>query len=183
MAARGGPAPARGRQPSTPQAGGRRRLAARPRAARRDGLAQRLADRRGEHRIRSTRCAMSTLLLNSKVDGVLVGSSDPPAADERRALGELAALIAAAAGRRPELVVVLAGGMSDHLPAFGDVGRRPGEVVLGPSARRGIAGRPAGGSPARARAAARRRPSLARLGRHGARRRARSPRRRRRDRL
>ena len=86
--------------------------------------------------------AMSTLLLDSKVHGVLVGAGDPPAADERRELGELAALIAAAAGRRPELVVVLAGGMSDHLPAFGDVGRRPGEVVLGPSARRGIPGGP-----------------------------------------
>jgi hypothetical protein len=40
------------------------------------------------------------------------------------------ALVAGVAERRPELIVVLAGGMSDHLPAFGDVGRRPGEVVL-----------------------------------------------------
>jgi len=85
---------------------------------------------------------MTTLLLDASVHGVLVGAGDPPAADERRALGELAALVAAAAERRPELVVVLAGGMSDHLPAFGDVGRRPGEVVLGPSARRGIPGGP-----------------------------------------
>ena len=46
---------------------------------------------------------------------ILVGAGDPPAADERRALGELAALVAAAADRRPEVPVVLAGGMSEHL--------------------------------------------------------------------
>ena len=33
--------------------------------------------------------------------------------------------------------VILAGGMADHLAAFGDVGPRPGEVVLGPAAQRG----------------------------------------------
>jgi hypothetical protein len=86
--------------------------------------------------------AMSALLLEAGVHGVLAGAGDPPAADERRALGELSELVAAAAERRPELIVVLAGGMSDHLPAFGDVGRRPGEVVLGPSARRGAPGGP-----------------------------------------
>ena len=85
---------------------------------------------------------MSTLLLDASVHAVLVGAGDPPAADERRALGELAALVAAVAERRPELVVVLAGGMSEHLPAFGDVGRRQGEVVLGPPARRGVPGGP-----------------------------------------
>ncbi|MFL5673955.1 MAG: hypothetical protein ACJ779_03025, partial [Chloroflexota bacterium] len=86
--------------------------------------------------------AMSRLLLDASVHGVLVGAGDPPAADERRALGELAALVSAVAERRPKLIVVLAGGMSGHLPAFGDVGRRPGEVVLGPAARRGVPGGP-----------------------------------------
>ena len=86
--------------------------------------------------------SMSRTLLDASVDAVLVGAGDPPAADERRALGELAALVAGVAERRPELIVVLAGGMSDHLPAFGDVGRRPGEVVLGPAARRGAPGGP-----------------------------------------
>ena len=43
---------------------------------------------------------MTTMLLEAGVSCVLVGASDPPAADERRALGELAALVAAAAGRR-----------------------------------------------------------------------------------
>ena len=76
--------------------------------------------------------AMSTMLLDKSVTGVLVGAGDPPSADERRALGELAALIAAVAGRRPEVTVILAGGMAEHLAAFGDVGARPGEVVLGP---------------------------------------------------
>ena len=86
--------------------------------------------------------AMTTMLLDASVQGVLVGAGDPPAADERRALGELAALVAAVAERRPDLVIVLAGSMSDHLPAFGDVGRRKGEVVLGPPARRGVPGGP-----------------------------------------
>ncbi len=45
---------------------------------------------------------MTTLLLDAGVDAILVGSGDPPAADERRGLGELTALVAAAASRRPE---------------------------------------------------------------------------------
>lgn len=81
--------------------------------------------------------AMSTLLLDAGVTGILVGAGDPPAADERRALGELTALVAAAAGRRPELTVVLAGGMTEHLGAFGDLATRPGEILLGPAAGRG----------------------------------------------
>ena len=86
--------------------------------------------------------AMSTLLLDAGVSGILVGAGDPPAADERRALGEMAALVAAAAERRPDLIIVLAGGMADHLAAFGDLSRRPGEVVVGPAARRGVPGGP-----------------------------------------
>ena len=76
------------------------------------------------------------------VSGILVGAGDPPAADERRALGELAALVSAAAGRRPEVTVVLAGGMAEHLAAFGDGSARPGEVLLGPAAHRGTPGGP-----------------------------------------
>jgi hypothetical protein len=88
--------------------------------------------------------AMSRLLLDVGVDGILVGAGDPPAADERRALGELAALVAAVAERRPELTVILAGAMSEHLAAFGDIGSRPAEVLLGPAAQRGLAGGPLG---------------------------------------
>jgi hypothetical protein len=86
--------------------------------------------------------AMTALLLDVGVTGILVGAGDPPAADERRAVGELAALVAAAAGRRPEVTVILAGGMAEHLEVFGDVSTRPGEVLLGPAARRGVPGGP-----------------------------------------
>ena len=80
---------------------------------------------------------MSTLLLDPGVDGILVGAGRPPAADERRALGELGALVAAAAHRRPELPVVLAGGMGAELHAFGDVADRLGRVLVGPAAHAG----------------------------------------------
>lgn len=86
--------------------------------------------------------AMSTLLLDSTVDAILVGAGDPPSVDERRGLAELAALVAAAARRRPESLIVLAGGMSDHLPAFEDPEHRTGEVVLAPAARRGASAGP-----------------------------------------
>jgi hypothetical protein len=84
--------------------------------------------------------AMTTLLLDRIVAGILVGAGDPPAPDERRALAELAALVAAAAARRPELTVVLAGGMAEHIETFGDVSTRAGEVLVGPAARRGSPG-------------------------------------------
>src|SRR4051794_25821768 len=86
--------------------------------------------------------AMLTMLLDAKISGILVGAGDPPAADERRALGELTALIASVAERRPDLTIILAGGMAEHLGAFGDVGRRKGEVMLGPAATRGVPGGP-----------------------------------------
>ena len=86
--------------------------------------------------------AMSALLLDARLSGILVGAGEPPAAHERRALGEMAALVAAVAERRPELVVVLAGGMADHVATFGDLARRPGEVVIAPGARRGEPGGP-----------------------------------------
>jgi hypothetical protein len=84
--------------------------------------------------------AMSTMLLDASVDGVLAGAGDPPAADERRPLGELGALLAAAAERRPELTVVLAGGMRDQLVSFGDLTARPAPVVTTAAAAAGEAG-------------------------------------------
>jgi len=86
--------------------------------------------------------AMSELLLRAGVSAVLVGAGAPPAADERRLLGELAALVAAVAARRPDLTIVLAGGMTDLLHAFGDLARRPGEVVFAPAAQRDLPGGP-----------------------------------------
>ena len=71
------------------------------------------------------------------MDAILTGAGDPPAADERRALGELGALVAAAAHRRPELPVILAGGMGGQLHAFGDVSDRLGRVLVGAAARAG----------------------------------------------
>ncbi len=78
--------------------------------------------------------AMSRLLLEHNVEAILVGAADPPRADERSAIRELAALVAAVAVRRPELPIVLSGSMSEGLEAFGDVGSRPGEIVLAPAA-------------------------------------------------
>lgn len=83
---------------------------------------------------------MSTLLLDSGVDGILAGAGDPPAADERRALGELGALVAAAAHRRPEVPVVLAGGMGGQLHAFGDAADRTGRVLIGSATHPGPEG-------------------------------------------
>jgi hypothetical protein len=79
--------------------------------------------------------AMTRLLADRSVDAILAGADDPPGADERGALRELAALVAAAAARVPTVPVILAGAMSDGLAAFGDLNGRPGEVLLGPSAR------------------------------------------------
>jgi hypothetical protein len=83
---------------------------------------------------------MSTLLLDPGVDGFLVGAGSPPAADERRALGELGALVAASAHRRSELPVVLAGGMAAELQAFGDMADRLGRVLVAPAAHAGSDG-------------------------------------------
>ena len=85
---------------------------------------------------------MSTLLLDPGVNGILVGAADPPAADERRALGELGALVAAAALRRPEIPVILAGGMAGQLHAFGDVTDRPARILIGTAALSGPEGAP-----------------------------------------
>lgn len=79
--------------------------------------------------------AMSRLVLDPEIDAVLAGSGDPPTADERGSLAELATLVAAVAERRPGLTVVLAGALTDELGRFGDVAARPGEVLLGAAVR------------------------------------------------
>jgi hypothetical protein len=85
--------------------------------------------------------AMTRLLLDPTVEAILAGAGDPPGADERGALPELATLVAAIAERRPTLTIVLAGSLADELERFGDVGARPGEVLLGAAAT-GVRGRP-----------------------------------------
>ncbi len=86
--------------------------------------------------------AMSRLLLESGTDGILAGAGDPAGADERGALAELTALVAAVAARRPEGLVVLAGAMADGAAAFGDLNARVGQLLLAPAARPGPAGAP-----------------------------------------
>src|SRR6185436_20575177 len=80
--------------------------------------------------------AMPRLLLDRDLGGIVAGAGDPPRADERGGIRELATLVAAVATRRPEIPIVLSGAMSDAVDVFGDVRARPGEVVLGPAARR-----------------------------------------------
>ncbi len=84
---------------------------------------------------------MSRLLLDHDIDAILVGASDPPRADERSAIRELAALVSAVAVRRPAVPIVLSGGMSETLDDFGDVSTRSGPIVLAPAAVEAAPGR------------------------------------------
>ncbi|MFL5727552.1 MAG: hypothetical protein ACJ765_05095 [Chloroflexota bacterium] len=82
--------------------------------------------------------AMTGAILDPAVDAVLLGAGEPPGPDERRALEDVAALVAAAAIRRPELTVLLAGAMSEQLSRFETAdGERQGEILLGPAAAAG----------------------------------------------
>ena len=91
--------------------------------------------------------AMTALLLDPAVDGVLAGAGDPPGADERGAITELPSLVAAVAARQPDRLVILAGAMAEGVAAFGDATARDGETLLAPAARerrrRGAAARAA----------------------------------------
>lgn len=88
---------------------------------------------------------VATALAHPRASAVLAGASDPPGADERSLLPELATLVAATAERRPGLVTVLAGGLAE--PGGRAEGLfhpdRPGATVLAPAAAAG------GGEPLR----------------------------------
>jgi hypothetical protein len=85
---------------------------------------------------------LTARLLDPTVDVLLVGAGDPPGADERRNLGELAAIVAGVVARRPDITVVLAGAMTEHLERIeSSAGERSGELLLAPAA---AAGEPAG---------------------------------------
>ena len=86
--------------------------------------------------------AMTRLLLDGGIDGILAGAGDPPGADERGPLAEFTALVAAAAQRRPERLVILAGAVAEATDAFGDLNAREGETLLAPAARPGPDGAP-----------------------------------------
>lgn len=80
--------------------------------------------------------ALTALLLRRDVAAVLAGAGDPAGADERSALPDLGALVAAAVGRRPNVPMVLAGAMADQAARFEDADR-PGALLLAPAAWRG----------------------------------------------
>jgi len=77
--------------------------------------------------------AMTELCLARDVSALLVGAGEPPAADERGALDELAALAGAVAVRRRELTVVLAGAIAGHRAHFPTVDGRRSDVVAAPA--------------------------------------------------
>jgi len=77
--------------------------------------------------------AMTTLLVDPAVDAVLVGAGEPPGADERPTLDDLAALVAAVAVRRPELPIVLAGAMGERAAQFELLGDRTGALLRAPA--------------------------------------------------
>lgn len=82
--------------------------------------------------------AMTSILLDSTIDAVLLGAGEPPGPDERRALDDIASVVVAVAGRRPELSIILAGSMSEELGRFeAHEGDRKGEVLLAPLATAG----------------------------------------------
>jgi hypothetical protein len=89
---------------------------------------------------------LTNRLLDPRVEVVLVGAGDPPGADERRVLTELAGIVSGAVVRRPDLTVVLSGAMSEHLARIEAAGRgdgeRAGEILLAPAA---TSGEPPGG--------------------------------------
>ena len=89
--------------------------------------------------------SVAAALANPRASAVLAGAGDPPGADERPLLPELAALVAAATERRPDLVAVLAGGLAEPGGRFEAAIRpnRPGATLLGPSPNS------AGGAPLR----------------------------------
>lgn len=80
--------------------------------------------------------AMTRLLLDPDIDAIVVGAGDPPRADERSGIRELATLVAAVGLRRPDVPIVLSGSMSEALDVFGDVAARPGPVMLAPAVLR-----------------------------------------------
>lgn len=75
-----------------------------------------------------------TALADPRLSAVLAGTSDPPAADERPLVTDLGLLVAAAAERRPDLMVVLAGGLAEPGGRVESLFRpdRPGPTVSAP---------------------------------------------------
>ena len=93
--------------------------------------------------------AITSLLMRRDIETAIVGVGDPAGGDERGSIAELADLAAAAARRRPELGVILAGAMAGEAGRFeGREPRRidptsavastsPGRLLLAPAATEG----------------------------------------------
>lgn len=79
--------------------------------------------------------AVASALGEPAVSAVLAASSDPPGADERRLIADLGALVAAATQRRPDLLLILAGGLAEPAGRTGAAiaPGRPGSTVLAPA--------------------------------------------------
>jgi hypothetical protein len=79
---------------------------------------------------------MTELALRADVSAVLLGASEPPGPDERSALDDLAALVAAVATRRPELTVILAGPIAKRTAWTEGIGdadvRAPHRIISAP---------------------------------------------------
>jgi hypothetical protein len=71
------------------------------------------------------------------VTAILVGADDPPGADERALVGDLAAVVGGAIARRPELIAIYTGSMGDlaHVPGPDD--ERGPTTILAPPAQDG----------------------------------------------
>lgn len=80
--------------------------------------------------------SIASSLADPSVSAVLAGASDPPGADERPLVGELATLVAAATQRRPDLTLILAGGIADARgqPEAMVAHDRPGATLFAPAA-------------------------------------------------
>jgi hypothetical protein len=78
--------------------------------------------------------SVAASLANPMSTAILTGAGDPPGADERPLMGELAAQVAAAADRRPDVALVLTGSLATpggrHEVAIRP--DRPGAVVMAP---------------------------------------------------
>jgi hypothetical protein len=89
---------------------------------------------------------MTALLLRTDVSAVVVTTGDPPGPDERSALDDLGALVAAAARRRPDLAVIVGGAVRARRAWIDGIGPDapgdPARIIDAPA----IGGRrPAGG--------------------------------------
>lgn len=76
---------------------------------------------------------MTDLVLRPGIGAVLVGAGEPPGPDERAALDDIAGLVATAARRRPELRIVVAGGLTSRrtwLEGLGDAADHAGGRVF-----------------------------------------------------